>query len=478
MIRVLSLLVFAGAAMPGAEPIRLHPGNPHYFLFRGKPAVLITSGEHYGAVLNLDFDYSRYLKTLAAGRLNLTRTFAGSYREAPGSFNISDNTLAPKPDRFIAPWPRTDTPGAADGLGKFDLRRWNDAYFVRLKDFVRQAGARGIVVEFTLFCPFYREEMWNLSPMNSRNNVNGAGDLKRTEAFNLKDARLQQVQDDMARKIVAELRGFDNVMYEICNEPYTFNTVTAEWERHMAGVIAEAESTAGPRHHITQNVANGSKKVPAPDPRVSVFNFHYSRPPESVALNRDLKRPIGCNETGFDGQADAVYRVQGWEFILAGGALYNNLDYSFAPGREDGTYAYPQQQPGGGSATLRGQLRVLRDFMDSIGFVRMSPATSVLRSGAPEGASALILAAPGKGYALYLHHGRERSGRGAKYAVDPAPQIARLSLDLPAGSYRAEWIDTKNGKVAKREDFSHGGGPRTLASPQYSEDVALRVRSR
>jgi hypothetical protein len=121
---------------------------------------------------------------------------------------------------------------------------------------------------------------------------------------------------------------------------------------------------------------------------------------------------------------------------------------------------------------------VLRDFMDSVGFVRMSPAASVLRPGAPEGASALVLAASGREYALYLHHGRERSGRGVKYAVDPAPEIARLSLDLPAGSYRAEWIDTKNGKVAKREDFSHGGGPRTLASPQYSEDIALRVRAR
>src|SRR5947208_3574989 len=37
-----------------AEPLALHPDNPHYFLFRGKPAVLVTSGEHYGAVLNLD----------------------------------------------------------------------------------------------------------------------------------------------------------------------------------------------------------------------------------------------------------------------------------------------------------------------------------------------------------------------------------------------------------------------------------------
>ncbi|HXJ74810.1 MAG TPA: hypothetical protein VNM37_18285, partial [Candidatus Dormibacteraeota bacterium] len=48
-----------------APPISLHPDNPHYFLFRGEPTVLISSAEHYGAVLNLDFDYVTYLATLA-----------------------------------------------------------------------------------------------------------------------------------------------------------------------------------------------------------------------------------------------------------------------------------------------------------------------------------------------------------------------------------------------------------------------------
>jgi hypothetical protein len=35
-----------------ADTIRLPPQNPHYFLFRGKAVALISSGEHYGAVLN------------------------------------------------------------------------------------------------------------------------------------------------------------------------------------------------------------------------------------------------------------------------------------------------------------------------------------------------------------------------------------------------------------------------------------------
>jgi hypothetical protein len=48
----------------GAQPIRLHPDNPRWFEWRGRAVALVTSAEHYGAVLNLDFDsMRRYLET-------------------------------------------------------------------------------------------------------------------------------------------------------------------------------------------------------------------------------------------------------------------------------------------------------------------------------------------------------------------------------------------------------------------------------
>src|SRR5215203_3984550 len=98
-----------------APPISLHPENPHYFLWRGKPTVLITSGEHYGAVLNLDFDYVPYLKELEARRLNNTRVFTGAYVEPRGAFNIASNSMAPVSGRFVCPWQRSSEPGYANG---------------------------------------------------------------------------------------------------------------------------------------------------------------------------------------------------------------------------------------------------------------------------------------------------------------------------------------------------------------------------
>src|SRR5882757_6568928 len=114
-IALLVSICVPALAQDANKPLALHPDNPHYFLFRGKPAVLIGSTEHYGAVLNLDFDYIPYLDELAAHGLNQTRTFSGTYHEVFGSFGITENTLAPKPDRYGAPWPRSNQAGAADG---------------------------------------------------------------------------------------------------------------------------------------------------------------------------------------------------------------------------------------------------------------------------------------------------------------------------------------------------------------------------
>jgi hypothetical protein len=228
-MRLLCVAVLC-TVMACAEALSLFPENPHYFLFGGRPTVLVSSGEHYGAVLNTAFDYKKYLDTLRENRLNLTRTFSGSYREVPGNFKIASNTLAPEPGKFIAPWRQSK--------GKFDLTKWDEAYFVRLKAFLRYAGRRGVVVELVLFCPLYEDSMWSASPMNARNNVNGIGEMVRTDVLALKDAKLTAVQDAMVRKIVTELREFDNVYYEICNEPY-FGGVTLEWQEHVAKVIAE-----------------------------------------------------------------------------------------------------------------------------------------------------------------------------------------------------------------------------------------------
>lgn len=459
----IALLLAMSTAVPTAaadppRPFAVHPDNGHYFLFRGRPTVLVTSGEHYGAVLNRDFDSKTYLKTLAADGLNHTRTFAGTYREVPGSFDITDNVLAPAAGKFVGPWARSGTPGNADGGNKFDLTKWDPAYFARLKDFLTEAGRHGIVVELNLFCPNYDDSMWKASPLNAANNVNGVGDCPKDEAYTLKHPRLLAVQEAVTRKLVAELKDFDNLYYEVCNEPY-FGGVTTEWQHRIVDTIVDAEKDFPHKHLISLNVANGRAKVEKPHPAVGLFNFHYCHPPDVVAMNYALNKPIGENETGFRKSADATYRTEGWDFMLAGGALYNNLDYSFTVKHPDGTFR-GYKSPGGGSPELRQQLGILKRFLDGFDFLKMAPADKVVTGGVPAKATARVLAEPGKQYAVYLNGGTR----------------ADLTLDLPKGTYTAEWVDTKTGKVAKSETLTHAGGRAVVMSPEYAEDIALRIK--
>ncbi len=454
----LLLAFMVTGSSPARLPIALHPANPHYFSFRGKPTVLITSGEHYGAVLNLDFDYRRYLDSLKKDGLNLTRTFSGVYREIIGNFNIKNNTLAPKTERYIGPWPRTNVPGARDGLAKFELTKFDEAYFKRLKDFIGQAGRRGIVVELVLFCPFYEDSMWNVDPMNVKNNVNGIGNIPRTDVYTLKYPDLVAVHDALVRSIIRELRDFDNLYYEICNEPY-FGGVTLDWQHHVADTIVDAEKVFPAKHLIAQNIANGSAKVTNPHAAVSIFNFHYAAPPDAVRENWALNKPIAFDETGFKGSEDKTYRAQAWHFLLAGGAVFDNLDYSFTPAHPDGTALAAPPTPGGGSQALRSQLSILKRFIESFEFLRMAPGDGGTVRELTPGTQSRCLAERGMAYAIYFQGGPRAAG----------------VLDLPSARYQMEWINTHTGQVVTSKRFSHKGGGLPFQSPDFEEDIALRL---
>lgn len=456
-IRLFILSVsLCGYLLAAGQPIALHPQNPHYFTYKNKATVLITSGEHYGSLLNLDFNYKKYLAELHTKNLNLTRTFSGVYCEQPGAFNIGRNTLAPASLRYITPWARSSQPGYRNGGNKFDLTRWDEAYFKRLKDYLGEANRKGIVVEFTLFCPFYEDGMWVLSPMNPGNNVNSTPDVPRTDVYTLdKSGALLDIQKSLVKKIVTEVNKFDNVMFEICNEPY-FGGVTIEWQHAIADVIAETEMNLPNKHLVTQNIQNGSSTVTNPHPAVSVYNWHYAYPPTTVAMNYHLNKALGDNETGFRGVSDSTYRFEAWRFILSGGALFNHLDYSFATGYENGNYKFDTTQPGGGSNVLRTQIGFLKKFIESVDFITMTPDSTVLNDNE---AIYNAISDRGKQYAIYIR----------KLDGDP------VTLSIPSGNYSVYWMHPDSGKYEKSITTTSNDDKITLNVPIHADDIALKL---
>ena len=444
-----------------AASLRLHPENGRYFEIDGRAGVLVGSCEHYGALIHTGFDYIRYLDETRACGLNYVRVFSGSYREVPGSFNIEDNTLAPPIDRLMLPWLRTEEPGALDGGNKFDLNRWNPAYFHRLRDFISAAAQRGIHVELSLFCPYYDSVLWDICPMNAANHVNAAGAGGREACF-LPESDLLPYQKAFARKCVTELRDFENVIFEVINEPYQGN-VPGAWEELIFDEISTAIADDPTPPLVSRNVANRQGAITTTHPLVSIYNFHYALPAAALA-NQGIGKVIGNDETGSfffpasQGQLDFPYRREAWEFMLSGGALQKHLDYSFTADREDGLAA--QNAPGGGGPAIRRQLGILRWFMEELPLARCSPQTGLVVSGIPTNGAARAFGVPGETYAVYLRGGTQ----------------ATLGLALPAATWRGRWIDPRSGQsVAEVEPFTHGGGTRSLQSPVYAEDALLHL---
>ncbi len=452
---------------PTQKPISLHPQNPHYFMFREKPAILIGSTEHYGAVMNLDFDFVSYLNELEVSGLNVTRTFTGIYVEPAGAFGIKKNTMAPAPERFICPWARSMEPGYANGGNKFDLNKWDNNYFTRLKDFIAEAGKRNVVVELDLFSNIYDTIQWKLSPLYFRNNVNGVDRINDwKEILSLRHPGLLAVQEKMVRKIISELKDFDNLYYEVCNEPYFGDTLALrQWEDYMTAVVADAEKNFENKHLISNNAANTYKLVSKARANVSIYNFHYARPPKTVAANYKLNMVIGDNETGFDGIKDVTYRREAWDFIMAGGAIFNHLDYSFTSDNEDGSFVVEKGQPGGGGKTLRNQLKILAEFMKTLDYINMSPVDAKM----------IKLTGTGNKSARALSNGDDLI---AAYICrrDTSKAALDIEIDIKAGSYRLTIIDTTTPFENITIINNHRGGWLKINSPAKFEDMAFSIK--
>lgn len=448
------------------EPLSLHPENPHYFIYNEKPTVLITSGEHYGAVINVDFNYKKYLETLYNEGLNHTRLFVGVYREFPNDY-WPKNTLGPEPGRFVCPFARSNMPGALDGGNKFDLDKWDDIFFARLNDFCKIAQDYGIVIEINLFCPFYvnhhGDGRWKISPWYHVNNINDIGEIPVEEVFTFKHPKLLKYQENMVKKIVNELNNFNNIYYEICNEPY-WDIILPEWQDHMADIIVDVERDLPKKHLISYNIANGSKEVKNPYPYISIFNFHYPRRAkcQCVPLNYHLNKVIGCNETGFNGSEEEYYRVEAWQFMLSGGALYNNLDISFyAGGGEECLKIIDGTKNFCGGTIFRKQIKILKDFIEKFDFIRMSPANDIIETQ-DEDIEIYVLAEKGKQYGIHIFC------KGKK-------QCESIGLKIPNGKYLVEYINVIKGEIIKSEQVIVINNKLNLKLPFFNRDIAVKI---
>lgn len=485
----LAILFFTSACKQSGIEISK---NPHYFSYHGKPVVLITSDHHYGAVIDQDFDYEKYLKYLAQNGMNLTRIYPGGMFETPDKY-INGNPLGPLPGRQLLPWAKSDQPGANPLLAevgkpsfKFDLDKWNTEYFTRLKAFVKLANKLDIIVEIPFFNGMYNV-CWPLMAMNRNNNIQNIGNYEADECglFTTNDIRNQDVikyQKEYVKKITTELNGFDNVIFDICYEPslqglpdgnckINADSMVIPWINAMADAFIQTEKSLPNKHILGQTVQSQSPDLSGETWCNWLPTEYVILAENALTLNYSNNKPLvnvesnyfGCSLSKNPYTADAV-RLEGWWYMLSGGAGCINLNGEYFRGHETGGEITQKQ--------IVPQRKALINFMNQLDLNGLTQFTNF--SGTPDSAFCKALAKPGKQYALYLFHASFEDGWGAHFTPQPGNYLDTLVLNkIPAGNYLKEWIDPISGKVISSEKLNWKGGNMPLITPRYRIDLAF-----
>lgn len=487
------------SAANSSGPISIHPENPKYFIFRGKPLVLIAASEHYGSVVNPSFNFEKYLAQAAADKQTMTRVFL-LYRELPTARNPSA-TLCPLSPVFLAPWPRIGPGKALDGEPIYDLDRWNPDYFERLHKFLSLASQLAIVVELTMFSNTYADDVWALNPLRAENNLQRIGHVGWPDYTSLKDKSLVARQAAYARKMVQETGTYDNVYYEICNEPgggmagHASSEDVDAWQLEMGTVIREELHRLGRRHMVVgQGAVNYTPSYRQNFDRAlsgSLFDAVVVHPSSDLIykgrsfnlghfMSKQLKlsefrdfflatcsagKPCLSDEDNvatlyMDTQGWTIQRKRAWMAVMTG-SHYDFIDFTIRADVETGTPAARRE--------IRSWMRNLSEFIQSFDVIQSRPLPDWIEN-MPEHLVGATLAIADAEYLAYVADARE--------VTDPRagqPLGGTVSFQLPDENFAVSLYSPVSGEYSPSVLF-HGGKRINLVLAPFQEDIVIRAR--
>jgi hypothetical protein len=244
----------------------------------------------------------------------------------------------------------------------------------------------------------------------------------------------------------------------------------------MKEAFLEAEGSLPKKHLLGQTVQNLSPDFSG-ESWCNWLAAEYVKPAEkALNLNYKNNKPLINVESNYFGisltkngySAEAV-RLEGWWFMLGGGAGCINLNVELYRGQESGgintqTYIVPQR-------------KVLKEFMTSLDLSGLTRFTDFEIK--PSGTFCNILAENGKQYALYIFHGDYEGEWGANFIPEPGNYRDTILLNrIPQGRYSLDWIDPVSGSVISSKELKCEDEKLILITPQYSLDIAFRMRKK
>lgn len=237
--------VASAATVDDAAAIRPWAANPSYWQYRGQPVFLAGGTD--------DDNLFQWPEEQLIPQLDLLAACGGNYVR---------NTMSDRQDKGFELYPF-----ARRANGRYDLERWNEAYWERFETFLTETEKRGIIVQIEVWDRFdYSTSNWPPHPYNPRNNVNYTAEESGLAAeypdhpgrnrqpffFTVPTLRNNETvfkyQRRFVDKMLGHALGHGNVLFCMDNE----TNGDPKWGAWWAGHIKEQAAKAGRTVFVTE----------------------------------------------------------------------------------------------------------------------------------------------------------------------------------------------------------------------------------
>jgi len=338
---------------------------------------------------------------------------------------------------------------AKDGKPKFDLTRFNQEYFDRMRARIIAARDRGIYVSVMLFEGWELQftDAWSYHPFNAGNNINGidpdAGAPGSAVSINtLRETpigrRVLALQEAYIRKVVDTVNDLDNVLYEVCNEAGAYST---EWQYAIINYVKHYEQGKPKQHPVGMTVQyrGGTNAV------------LYSSPADWISPNP------GSSEESFRQNPTSAYK---------GKVIVNDSDHLWGHTGGDNVWVWKSfcrglnvlfmeelfPSPTWQDSARQG-MEETRQYADKINLAAMVPSDDLSET-------TYCLADKGKEYLVF------QAGDRGEFTVN--------LTDAP-GTFSVEWFSANAGTAQAGKPVK-GGGTRVFTTP-FGGPAALYLKA-
>ena len=469
---IFSVPIFSPAQVSG--PLVVSP-NPHYFQ-DAKGNVLILTGsqtwntlQDWGSDASLQpLDFNAFVNFLRAHGHNFTLLWT---TELPQFCGFPSRASSP-PNLTVMPFPwlRTGPGSSTDGKLKFDLTKFDERYFHRLRARVQALDQAGIYAGVYLFTGEWLHAFRCVGdgyPFTGANNINSVDDGYTSGTTGTGSVTMTApnaitgFQDAYVEKVIDTLNDLPNVLWIVSEEAPANSTW---WNHHQIEHIRSYES-AKPRQHPIGYAAltgasdailyNSNADWVAPAARIS---------PETSCGNGRPACKVNVNDSDHSywemwNDTPQQNRNYAWENFLNGSqVLFMDPYVAYYPRQDRNLCVDPAH------AICRGPDPRYDNFRDNLGYILKYSRRLTMANVTPHGALSST------GYCL-----AQTPSTGAEYLVY-APSGGAFTLDLSAlpatWQLATEWFNPATGATLSASP-TPGGSPSQSFTPPFSGDAVL-----